>query len=106
MTTVVITGSTQGIGRGLAAEFGRRGDNVVIAGRDGERVAETVAALNDGPGRAVGQPCDVSQVEQVQALWDLAVKTFGQVDIWINNAGLARTVWPSWKSPRASWKPW
>ena len=31
---------------------------------------------------------------QVQALWDLAVEQFGGVDIWINNAGLARTVWP------------
>ena len=100
MTTVVITGSTQGIGLGLAAEFRRRGDNVVVAGRDGGRVAATVAALNGGPGRAAGQPCDVSQVEQVQALWDLAFDTFGQVDIWINNAGLARTVWPILEVPQ------
>ena len=100
MTSVVITGSSQGIGRGLAAEFCRRGDNVVVAGRDGGRVDQTVAALNDSPGRAAGQPCDVSQVEQVQALWDLAVETFGQVDIWINNAGLARTVWPILEVPQ------
>jgi NADP-dependent 3-hydroxy acid dehydrogenase YdfG len=33
-------------------------------------------------------------VEQVQALWDHASATYGAVDIWINNAGLARTVWP------------
>jgi NAD(P)-dependent dehydrogenase (short-subunit alcohol dehydrogenase family) len=100
MTTIVITGSTQGIGRGLAAEFCRRGDNVVVAGRDGDRVAATVAELNDSPGQAAGQPCDVSQVEQVQALWDLAINTFGQVDIWINNAGLARTVWPILEIPQ------
>jgi NAD(P)-dependent dehydrogenase (short-subunit alcohol dehydrogenase family) len=100
MTTIVITGSTQGIGRGLAADFCRRGDNVLVAGRDGDRVAATVAELNDSPGHAAGQPCDVSQVEQVQALWDLAINTFGQVDIWINNAGLARTVWPILEIPQ------
>lgn len=94
MSTVVITGSTQGIGRGLAAEFAGRGHNVVVAGRDSDRVADAVAALSDGPGSAAGLSCDVARVEQVQALWDLAVEKFSQVDIWINNAGLARTVWP------------
>ena len=100
MSTVVITGSTQGIGRGLALEFCRRGHNVVIAGRNAERVAETLSALKGEDGQAAGQPCDVAQQQQVQALWDLAVNTFGSVDIWINNAGLARTVWPILEIPQ------
>jgi NAD(P)-dependent dehydrogenase (short-subunit alcohol dehydrogenase family) len=94
VSTVVITGSTQGIGRGLALEFCNRGHNVVIAGRNEERVQQALAALESGTGQAAGQSCDVADFEQVQALWDLAVDTFGSVDIWINNAGLARTVWP------------
>jgi NAD(P)-dependent dehydrogenase (short-subunit alcohol dehydrogenase family) len=45
MSTVVITGSTQGIGRGLAAEFCHRGHRVVVSSRDAQRVADTVDAL-------------------------------------------------------------
>ena len=100
MSTIVITGSTQGIGRGLAQEFCRRGHNVVIAGRNAERVASALTALEGEAGQAAGQPCDVAQHPQVQALWDLAVNKFGSVDIWINNAGLARTVWPILEIPQ------
>jgi NAD(P)-dependent dehydrogenase (short-subunit alcohol dehydrogenase family) len=100
MSTVVITGSTQGIGRGLAVEFCRRGHQVVIAGRDRVRVEQTLSELADEPGQAAGLSCDVSRFDQVQALWDLAVDRFDQVDIWINNAGLARTVWPILEVPQ------
>ena len=100
MSTVVITGSTQGIGRGLALEFCRRGHNVVVAGRNAERVTGVLSTLEDEAGQAAGQSCDVAQYDQVQALWDLAVNTFASVDIWINNAGLARTVWPILEIPQ------
>ena len=43
--------------------------------------------------------CDVTDYEQVQALWDAAVARFGQVDIWINNAGIANTLTPFWELP-------
>ena len=100
MSTIVITGSTQGIGKGLAREFCSRGHNVVIAGRNAERVNETIAMLNREPGKVDGQPCDVSLQPQVEALWNLATESFGSVDIWINNAGLARTVWPILEVPQ------
>ncbi len=100
MTCVVITGSTQGIGRGLAAEFRRRGHNVVIAGRNQQRVDQTIEKLASEQGQIAGQSCDVARQDQVQALWDLAVETFGSVDIWINNAGLARTTWPILEVPQ------
>lgn len=93
MTTVVITGSSQGIGRGLAAEFCKRGDNVVIAGRDQQRVSDTIEALSGGSGNVSGISCNVTRPEEVQALWDHASDSYGAVDIWINNAGLARTAW-------------
>ncbi|MFT6958624.1 MAG: NAD(P)-dependent dehydrogenase (short-subunit alcohol dehydrogenase family) [Halieaceae bacterium] len=93
MTNVVITGSTQGIGYGLAAEFCHRGDNVTIAGRDQQKLAQALDNLKNASGQIAGITCDVTQAEEVQALWNHAFEQFGTVDIWINNAGLARTAW-------------
>ena len=88
--TIVITGSTKGIGLGLAAEFMKRGYHVVISGRRQDAVDASVASLNTGhaSARAVGVACDVSDVVQVQNLWRQSAKVFGRIDIWINNAGL------------------
>jgi NAD(P)-dependent dehydrogenase (short-subunit alcohol dehydrogenase family) len=87
VSVIVITGSTRGIGRGLADAFAARGHNVVISGRKAEEVDATVAAL---PG-SIGTPCDVADAASVQALWDFAAARHGRIDIWINNAGLAIT---------------
>lgn len=88
---VVITGSTKGIGFGLASEFAKRGHNVMVTGRSAQSVAaaaQEVAAVS--PGAAVyGQVVDVSDYESVQALWDYAIASMTTVDVWINNAGLA-----------------
>jgi NAD(P)-dependent dehydrogenase (short-subunit alcohol dehydrogenase family) len=86
---IVITGSTKGIGLGMAREFLQRGHNVVISSRGQAAVDAAVALLaKDFPAeRIAGQPCDVSDFGQVQALWDAAVAAFGSVDEWINNAG-------------------
>ena len=86
---VVITGSTQGIGQGLAREFLRRGHDVAISSRRGQAVDEVVQELRlEWPGqRVVGQVCDVCDYKQVQTLWDAAVAELGSVDIWVNNAG-------------------
>ena len=92
---VVITGSTQGLGFGYASEFLKRGHNVVVSGRTQagveaalERLAADSAA---GGGRVIGVACEVSRMQDVQDLWDHAVAAFGRVDIWLNNAGYART---------------
>jgi NAD(P)-dependent dehydrogenase (short-subunit alcohol dehydrogenase family) len=86
---VVITGSTKGIGFGMAREYLRRGHDVVISSRGADAVARAVETLKaEFPGRRVlGQPCDVADYAQVQALWDAAANGFGKVDCWINNAG-------------------
>lgn len=94
MTNIVITGSTQGIGLGLAKEFSSRGHQVLICGRDSQRVSSAAASLQAETGTVLGQVCDVADQDAVQSLWDRAKSEFGSVDIWINNAGLARTVWP------------
>ena len=92
MTKVtVITGSTRGIGYGLAEALLVRGCRVTVSGRTSAAVQEAVSTLasRHGEGRILGQACDVREFDQVQALWDASVERFGQVDIWINNAGVA-----------------
>jgi NAD(P)-dependent dehydrogenase (short-subunit alcohol dehydrogenase family) len=91
MKIVVVTGSTRGIGFGLAKEFLRRGCGVVISSRNAENVGLAAAGLASefGVELVFGQPSNVTQFDSVQALWDASVKHFGTVDIWINNAGIS-----------------
>lgn len=89
MKHIVITGSTRGIGLGLAEAFLARGCSVMVSGRRQKAVDKAVAGLRSGfeAQRVSGWACDVTVPEQVQSLWDRSVEQFGQVDIWINNAG-------------------
>jgi NAD(P)-dependent dehydrogenase (short-subunit alcohol dehydrogenase family) len=91
MKTVVITGSTRGIGRGLAQEFLARDCQVVISGRSEEAVSTVVAeqAAQHGEQRVAGRACEITDTGQLQGLWDESVNRFGAVDIWINNAGVS-----------------
>jgi NAD(P)-dependent dehydrogenase (short-subunit alcohol dehydrogenase family) len=90
--TVVVTGSTRGLGYGLAAAFSKRGCNVVVSARSQGSVDEAVKKL--GGANVLGIACDVSEEAQVRALWDASVKRFGRVDYWINNAGLGNVLLP------------
>jgi NAD(P)-dependent dehydrogenase (short-subunit alcohol dehydrogenase family) len=90
---IVVTGSTRGIGFGLARELLQRGQQVVISGRTDAACDKAVAALASaaaaGSGRVVGIACNVAERADLQRLWDRAVATFGRVDLWINNAGVS-----------------
>jgi NAD(P)-dependent dehydrogenase (short-subunit alcohol dehydrogenase family) len=90
---VVITGSTQGIGFGYAREFLRRGHRVMINGRNFARVAAVVSKLaaSGASEHVAGEAGDVANMDDLQRLWDRAVERFGRVDIWLHNAGYART---------------
>ncbi len=91
MKSVVITGSTRGIGRGLAENFLARDCCVVVSGRDQASVDEVVASLAEqfDASRVIGVACEVTDAAALQALWDAASAAFGSVDIWINNAGIS-----------------
>lgn len=89
--TIIITGSTRGIGYGLAEAFLSLGCSVTVSGREEETVEKAVAGLKSRyeAEHVFGQVCDVTVPEQVQILWDQSVEHYGKVDIWINNAGLS-----------------
>lgn len=99
MKAVVITGSSKGIGQGLAYECLKRGCSVMLSGRNESRLGQEVKKLQAqfGKDSVAGQRCDVVQYRQVQALWDAANSAFGKVDIWINNAGITTAMKLLWE---------
>jgi len=99
---VVITGSTKGIGLGLAREFLRRGHDVMISSRTAQAVDDVVAELRaEWPERnVVGRVCDVGDYGQVQNLWQRAVENLGSVEIWVNNAGVETGADLFWRQDR------
>ena len=99
MKTVVITGSTRGIGLGLARAFLAEGCSVVIGGRSPDRLEEIRAELagQHGQERILGVVCDVTDCGAVQGLWDESVARFDSVDVWINNAGISHPQVEAWE---------
>ena len=91
----VITGGTRGFGLAMAQAYLHEGAAVVVASRSVEAVERAVAQLRTDGARVGGLACDVSDLAQLQALKDYALNTFGQLDVWINNAGIAGPYGPT-----------
>ena len=89
MNSIVITGSTSGIGFGLADVFCSHGCAVTISGRSQTSLDKAYRILSGkyDQNRILAYICDVSHYDQVEGLWNAARARFGRVDIWINNAG-------------------
>ncbi|MBT2272022.1 SDR family NAD(P)-dependent oxidoreductase [Rhodococcus qingshengii] len=102
--TALVTGSSRGIGRGIAQRLAAEGAAVVVTARgttaspslrEGQAellpgtLDETVALIESAGGRAVAIPADLEDAEQREQLVAKVVKTFGGIDILVNNAGFA-----------------
>ncbi len=96
-TTVVITGSTRGIGFGLARCFLERGCNVVLNGRSPESTRKALDQLQGYREHLTAVSGDISNREALSRLYDEAVSHFGRVDIWINNAGIGHEMRNAWE---------
>lgn len=85
----LVTGSTQGIGRGIAVRLAQAGADVVINGREDDADARESAAQVRATGRRAGiVAADVSRVEDCQRLVRESVAQLGRLDILVNNAGI------------------
>src|SRR6201981_3581395 len=89
----IITGASKGLGLAMAKEFAASGANVAILARSPDGLAEAQATVAAGAsGQFATFQCDVSKAEDVTKTFDAVVKTFGKVDILINNAGTSRAM--------------
>lgn len=87
--TALITGSGRNIGRGIALYLAASGFNIVLNGSRDRVACEDVATKVRAHGvEASVEMCDIGEREKVQAMADSAIKTFGRVDVLVNNAAI------------------
>lgn len=84
----VVTGAASGIGLGMVRAFAARGMRLVIADLNEAAMDAAVKEIREAGGQAVSQACDVSDLQAVERLAELAMDTYGQVNVLCNNAGV------------------
>jgi glucose 1-dehydrogenase len=84
----VVTGSTRGIGAGVAKRLAREGAHVVVTGRTESAGRETVSAIEAAGGEAVFVHADMRDPDDIAALFEAAVEEYGRLDVLVNNAGV------------------
>ena len=91
--TILVTGATDGLGKAVAIDLARRGAQVIVHGRDAERIARAVEEI----GRVSSQPvrtylANFASLEQVRALAKQLLEAEKQLDVLVNNAGIGTVV--------------
>jgi len=85
---VVITGASSGLGEATARLLSAQGATVALGARRVDRIQALADELTNSGGKALAVATDVTDPDQVKALVDAAVQTYGRIDVMINNAGL------------------
>lgn len=84
----IVTGGSKGIGWGIATVFAQKGAKVAVVARDAKAGEQTAEEIRHKGGQAIFIACDVSNEEQVKAMVQKTLDTYGQIDILVNNAGV------------------
>ena len=88
--TALITGSTSGIGKALAIGFAKLGANIIITGRNAERMKEVETQIIQLGVKSLSITGNVENYSEVKSIVDKGISEFGRIDILINNAGFSR----------------
>ena len=100
----LVTGAGTGIGRAAALSLGRAGHHVVLAGRREEPLRETAAMRDPASPEMLAAPADVSDPDQVGALFRTVEEAFGRLDVLFNNAGAGAPRVPMEDLEAADWR--
>ena len=87
-----VTGAASGIGRATALAFAREGASVVVSDISEQNVRDTARRIEELGGRALAVACDVTRSEDVKAVLDETIETFGRLNAAFNNAGVENEV--------------
>ncbi|MET9382651.1 SDR family oxidoreductase [Streptomyces sp. NPDC002928] len=99
----VVTGAGSGIGRASARAFARRGARVVVTDLDGARAQAVADELGEFGAASISAACDVTDLDDLQFVRDLALERFGRVDLVMNNVGIL-AVGPAEDIPLEAWQ--
>jgi 7-alpha-hydroxysteroid dehydrogenase len=83
----IVTGAGQGIGRGIAVGLAEAGADVVVAARTAAHLDDVVASIEATGRRGLAVPTDVMETEQLEHLVAETIRSFGRLDVLVNNAG-------------------
>ncbi|MGN6546761.1 MAG: 3-oxoacyl-[acyl-carrier-protein] reductase [Aureliella sp.] len=86
----MVTGASQGLGKTCAIRLAQNGATVLCVARSAEKLAATVAEIEQAGGKAVAMPCDVSDRAAVKQLFADVEAQHKKLDILLNNAGITR----------------
>jgi NAD(P)-dependent dehydrogenase (short-subunit alcohol dehydrogenase family) len=86
--TAIVTGGNRGIGRSIVERFAADGADVLVAGRNEETIAATVAAVEGDGGKAWGVRADVRRDEDLERVVAEATTRWERIDVLVNNAGI------------------
>ena len=99
----VITGSSKGIGRAIAERMAEHGAKVVVSSRKQDGCDVVTSAITAAGGTAITKTCNIGRKEELQALVDFAVATYGKIDILVCNAAVNPFYGPSADIPDDAW---
>ena len=85
----IVTGASNGIGRGIAEVFAAEGAKTVLVARRAELLDEVAAGIKATGGEALALPADLTKEPEIIALFEKTMQTYGRLDVLINNAGIA-----------------
>jgi len=99
----VVTGAGRGIGEGIARVFAGAGAKVVVAARRTQEIERVAKEIRAGGGDAIACTTDVTDDASVEALAQEAIREYGKLDVWVNNAGGSPVQAKLTKLPREEW---
>src|SRR3954470_905560 len=88
----IVTGASNGIGRGIAETFAAEGAKTVLVARRAQLLDEVAAEIRSRGGEALPVPTDLTQEDQVTALFAKVEQSYGRLDVLVNNAGVSTHV--------------
>lgn len=86
---ILITGASSGIGLATATMAAKQGARVVMTARNAKELRKCVHKIRERGGDVLGIPGDISNIQDLETVRDRALETYGGIDTWVNNAGVA-----------------